>query len=53
LAFTVDVNYTMIDQNYSGTITSPGSVTFAKPAAVLELKDQGRVTALFRAQRNF
>ena len=53
LAFTVDVNYTMIDQNYSGTIASPGSVGFAKPAATLELKDQGRVTALFRAQRNF
>jgi Porin subfamily len=53
LAFTVDVNYTMIDQNYSGTIASPGNVGFAKPAAVYELKDQGRVSALFRAQRNF
>jgi hypothetical protein len=53
LAFTVDVNYTRIDQGYSGTITSPGAATFAKPAAVYELKDNGIVTALFRAQRNF
>jgi Porin subfamily len=53
LAFTVDVNYTMIDQKYSGTINSPGNAGFAKPAAVYELKDQGRVSALFRAQRNF
>jgi Porin subfamily len=53
LAFTVDVNYTFIDQGYSGTIASPGNAGFAKPAAVYELKDQGIVTALFRAQRNF
>jgi porin-like protein len=53
LAFTVDVNYTMVDQNYSGVINSPGSAGGAKPAAVYELKDQGRVSALFRAQRNF
>jgi len=57
LAFTVDVNYTQIDQNYSGTITTPGtgnaSTAFAKPGAVYELKDLGTVSALFRAQRNF
>ena len=53
LAFTVDVNYTQIDQNYSGTITAPQVTSIAKPAAVYELKDQGRVSALFRAQRNF
>jgi len=53
LAFTVDVNYTFIDQGYAGTIASPGNASFGKPAAVYELKDQGRVSALFRAQRNF
>jgi hypothetical protein len=53
LAFTVDVNYTMIDQKYSGTIASPGSPALAKPAALYELKNQGTVSALFRAQRNF
>jgi hypothetical protein len=53
LAFTVDVNYTFIDQGYSGTATFPQFNAFAKPNAVYELKDQGIVTALFRAQRNF
>jgi Porin subfamily len=53
LAFTVDVNYTFIDQKYSGTIASPGVAALAKPAAFYELKDQGIVSALFRAQRNF
>jgi Porin subfamily len=53
LAFTVDVNYTQVDQNYSGLIASPGNAGFAKPAAVYELKDIGTVSALFRAQRNF
>jgi hypothetical protein len=53
LAFTVDVNYTFIDQKYSGTINSPGNPVFAKPALPYELKNEGIVTALFRAQRNF
>jgi hypothetical protein len=53
LAFTVDVNYTFIDQGYSGTATFGGLAAFAKPAATYELKDQGIVSALFRAQRNF
>jgi hypothetical protein len=53
LAFTVDVNYTFLDQQFSGTINSPGQALFAKPATVYELKDQGIVSALFRAQRNF
>ena len=53
LAFTVDVNYTFIDQGYSGTINAPQVNSFMKPAAVYELKDQGIVSALFRAQRNF
>jgi hypothetical protein len=53
LAFTVDVNYTFIDQGYSGTLPLPQLNGFAKPAATYELKDQGIVTALFRAQRNF
>jgi porin-like protein len=53
LAFTADVNWTHLDQKYSGTITSPGIASMAKPAAVYELKDQNSVSMLLRAQRNF
>jgi hypothetical protein len=53
LAFTVDVNWTHLDQKFSGTINSPGAAAFAKPAGVYELKNQDVVSALFRAQRNF
>ena len=40
LAFTVDVNWSHLDQKYSGLIASPGVAAGAKPAAVYELKDQ-------------
>jgi len=53
LAFTADVNWTHLDQKYSGAINSPGIATAAKPAAVYELKDQNSVSMLLRAQRNF
>jgi hypothetical protein len=32
---------------------APAVAGIAKPAAVFELKDQGRVSALIRAQRNW
>jgi Porin subfamily len=53
LAFTVDVNWSHLDQKYSGLIASPGFAAGAKPAAVYELKDQDSVSMLIRAQRNF
>jgi hypothetical protein len=53
LAFTADVNFTELDQKYSGTILAPVSAGVAKPAAVYQLKDQGAVSALVRVQRNF
>ncbi|MGV7212012.1 porin [Bradyrhizobium sp. UFLA05-112] len=53
LAFTADVNWTHLDQKYTGAINSPGITSAAKPAAVYELKDQNSVSMLLRAQRNF
>jgi len=53
LAFTADVNWTRLDQKYSGTILSLGIPAVAKPAALYELKDQDAINVLLRAQRNF
>jgi porin-like protein len=53
LAFTADVNWSHLDQKYSGTIAAPAVAAAAKPAAVYELKDQNSVSALLRVQRNF
>ncbi|MCP3470365.1 porin [Bradyrhizobium sp. CCGUVB1N3] len=53
LAFTADVNWSHLDQKYTGAINSPGIAASAKPAAVYELKDQNSVSMLLRAQRNF
>jgi hypothetical protein len=53
LAFTADVNWSHLDQKYSGTIASPAVAAAAKPAAVYELKDQNSVSMLLRVQRNF
>jgi hypothetical protein len=54
LAFTLDVNWTQLDQKYSGTVNiNNPPVTVQKPAAVYELKDQGAASMLLRAQRNF
>jgi len=53
LAFTVDVNWTNLDQKYSGTIAAPAVAGIAKPAATYELKDQNSFSGLVRVQRNF
>jgi hypothetical protein len=52
-AFTLDVNWTQLDQKYSGTVFVAPLATLAKPAATYELKDQGAASMLLRAQRNF
>src|SRR6266481_3969683 len=52
-AFTLDVNWTHLDQKYDGTVLLTPPATVAKPAATYELKDQNSVTMLLRAQRNF
>jgi Porin subfamily len=53
LAFTADVNWTRLDQKYSGTVSAPAVVGVAKPAALYELKDQTGVSMLLRAQRSW
>ncbi|TYL70686.1 porin [Bradyrhizobium cytisi] len=55
LAFTADLNWTRVDQKYSGTFSGAGTAVagIAKPAAVYEAKDQNAVNMLLRAQRNF
>jgi len=53
LTFSVDVTYSHLDQNYSGTIVAPAVPAVFKPAAVYELKDQDTVSMLIRAQRNW
>ncbi len=52
-AFTLDVNWTQLDQKFSGNVLLTPPATVAKPAATYELKDQSSVTMLLRAQRNF
>ena len=53
LTFSGDLNWTRLDQKYSGTaVLSPANNT-AKPTAVYELKDQDSITLLLRAQRNW
>ncbi|UPK05807.1 porin [Bradyrhizobium sp. 170] len=53
LTFSGEVNYSRLNQNYAGSVNFPGSTTAAKPPAVYEIKDQGTVSLLLRAQRNF
>ncbi|MET4219024.1 hypothetical protein ACVWWG_001216 [Bradyrhizobium sp. LB7.2] len=54
LTFSADVAYTMLDQKYAGTITTPAAAPLiAKPGATYELKDQSTVSVLLRAQRNW
>ena len=53
LAFSADVNWTNLDQKYSGTVTAPAVAAVSKPAALYELKDQNTVSVLLRAQRNW
>src|SRR6266849_4148577 len=53
LAFTLDVNWTTLDQKYDGTVFITPPATVAKPATTYELRDQSAVSMLLRAQRNF
>ncbi|MGL9621785.1 porin [Bradyrhizobium sp. U531] len=53
LTFSGDLNWTHLDQKYSGTVGYAGAGTTAKPAALYELKDQDSITLLLRAQRNW
>jgi hypothetical protein len=53
LAFSADLNWTHLDQKYSGTVTAPPVLAVSKPAALYEMKDQNAVSVLLRAQRNW
>lgn len=55
LTFGAEIAYNIVDQKYAGgsTVTLPAQASIAKPGAVYELKDQGAITLLLRAQRNF
>jgi len=53
LTFSGEVTYSYLDQKFSGFITPAAQAGIAKPAALYELKDQGTVSGLIRAQRNF
>ena len=53
LTFSGDLNWTRLDQKFSGTVGYAGAGTTAKPAALYELKDQDSITLLLRAQRNW
>lgn len=54
-AFTAELAYMMLDQKYASgsTVALPLQSGIAKPAAAYELKDQGSLVLLLRAQRNF
>lgn len=51
--FSADLNWSRLDQKYTGTVTAPQVSSTAKPAAIYELKDQNSITLLLRAQRNW
>ncbi|WP_426420611.1 porin [Bradyrhizobium genosp. A] len=55
LTFTGELAYMMLDQKYASgsTVTLPLQSGIAKPPAAYELKDQGSLQLLLRAQRNF
>lgn len=55
LAFTGELVYTVLDQKYASgsTVTLPLQSGIAKPGAAYELKDQGSLTLMLRAQRNY
>ncbi|MCP2126895.1 porin [Bradyrhizobium ottawaense] len=53
LTFSADLNWTHLDQKYSGVFAYAGAGATAKPAAAYELKDQDTITLLLRAQRNW
>jgi hypothetical protein len=52
--FTAEILYTAIDQNHTGFLNTTGVAPAGlKPQANYELKDQGIISGLLRAQRNF
>jgi hypothetical protein len=57
LTFSVDANWSEINQKYSGAIFYPGNPVIAKPSSALvgpyDIKNQGVVSVLVRAQRNW
>lgn len=55
LTFGAELAYNIVDQKHASgsTVTLPAQAAVGKPAAVYELKDQGALTLLLRAQRNF
>lgn len=53
LSFSADINYSEIDTRHTGFVAYPGSATTAKPPAIYEIKNQGTVSLLLRAQRNW
>lgn len=55
LTFTGELAYMMLDQKYASesTVALPLQSGIAKPPAAYELKDQGSLQLLLRAQRNF
>lgn len=51
-ALGVDVNYTKIETAFAGTANLGGGIG-ARPTGSYSIKDQGIVSVLFRAQRNY
>jgi hypothetical protein len=53
LTFSAEVQYTLLDQNYSGVTAGAVSPSATKPTASYQFKDQDTWTGLLRAQRTF
>ncbi|MDE5447160.1 porin [Bradyrhizobium sp. CSA207] len=55
LTFGVELIYNLLDQKYASgsTVTLPVQSSVAKPAGLYELKDQGALSLLLRAQRSW
>jgi hypothetical protein len=55
LTFSADLAYTMLDQKFASgtTFAAPVAVGVGKPAQTYEVKDQGSLVMLVRAQRNW
>jgi hypothetical protein len=53
LTLSAEVQYTLLDQNYSGRTGAAVSPGATKPTAIYQFKDQDTWTGLLRAQRTF
>jgi hypothetical protein len=53
LTFSGDLNWSHLDQKYTGSAVYGGSAVTGKPAATYALRDQDSITLLLRAQRNW